>query len=159
MSSIFWISMKKTRAENFKFLPSSRAYLFSSFTNNTFSKYLAPCTSMTEQIHRLLQNVDELLIWTTACRLSVSPVVLQQVVHTDLLGTSTAGCEKLNGKERKTPTKRKNRRKIRKEICSKPLSFKIKCGRISYHHDFLKLNCFFLLGSFKRLSRKRQHTA
>lgn len=160
--------MKKTKAEKFKFLPSSRACLFSSFTNNTFSKHLAPCMSMTEQIPCLLQNVGELLIWSSTppnshlqvlpttqrcwaifalqpagvafsiplkpdCRLSVSSVVLQQVVHEDLLGTSTARYEKLNGKD-KNPSKTKERRKIWKEICSTPSLFK--CGRISHHHDF-----------------------
>lgn len=58
--------MKKTKAEKFKFLPTSRACLFSSFTNNTFRKHLAPCMSMTEQIPCLLQNVGELLIWSSA---------------------------------------------------------------------------------------------
>lgn len=58
--------MKKTKAEKLKFLPSSRNCLFSNFTDNTFSKHLASCMNMTEQIHCLLQDVDELLIGSRA---------------------------------------------------------------------------------------------
>lgn len=130
--------MKKTKAEKFKFLPSSKSCLFPSFTNNTFSKYLAPCMSMTEQIHCLLQNVDELLIGSRAlasspcsprrvghipppalstplqpeCRLSGSPVVLQQAAHKDLLGTSTAGYEELNGKEKNPNTMKEQKKNV-----------------------------------------------
>lgn len=56
---------KKKLTENFRFLPSSRACLCSSSTNNTLNRYLAPCTSTT-QTHCLLQNVDEPLVWPRA---------------------------------------------------------------------------------------------
>lgn len=61
----FQFQWKRQKQKNSNFFHPSGP-LFSSFTNNTFSKHLAPCISMTEQIHCLLQDVDELLIGSRA---------------------------------------------------------------------------------------------
>ena len=51
--------------------------------------------------------------------------------------------------------KKKNGRKIWKAICSKPPSFKNRCGRISHHHDF-NLIVFFFQSPSRCLQRKQR---
>lgn len=46
------------------------------------------------------------------CRLSVSSVPLQQAAQKDLSGTSTAGYEKLNGKEKNPNTMKEQKKNV-----------------------------------------------